>query len=79
MAVITMKVSEQDKAFFKAMAKFEGVSLSEMIRSKTLSALEDEYDARVADESLEEYKAYLADGGQVLSWKDMIDELGLAE
>ena len=30
----------------KAMAKFEGVSLSELIRTKTLEALEDEYDAR---------------------------------
>ena len=45
----TLKVSEADKTFMKAMAKFEGVSLSELIRTKTLEALEDEYDARVAD------------------------------
>ena len=49
MAAITLKVSEQDKLFMQAMAKFEGVSLSELIRTKTLEALEDEYDVRVAD------------------------------
>ncbi len=49
MTTITLKVSEADKTFMKAMAKFEGVSLSELIRTKTLEALEDEYDARVAD------------------------------
>ena len=33
----------------QAMAKFEGVSLSELIRTKTLEALEDEYDTRVGE------------------------------
>ena len=45
MTTITLKVSEADKRFIKAMAKFEVVSLSELIRTKTLEALEDEYDA----------------------------------
>ena len=55
MTTITLKVSEADKRFMKAMAKFEGVSLSELIRTKTLEALEDEYDARVADLAYQEY------------------------
>ncbi|MBP2622887.1 type II toxin-antitoxin system RelB family antitoxin [Streptococcus oricebi] len=71
MATITLKVSEQDKVFMQAMAKLENVSLSELIRHKTLKALEDEYDARVADESLAEYEEYLANGGEVLSWDDL--------
>ena len=37
MTTITLKVSEADKTFMKAMAKFEGVSLSELIRTKTLN------------------------------------------
>ncbi|MDS8205047.1 DUF6290 family protein [Streptococcus pneumoniae] len=57
MTTITLKVSEADKTFMKAMAKFEGVSLSELIRTKTLEALEDEYDARVADLAYQEYLA----------------------
>lgn len=71
MTTITLKVSEADKLFMQAMAKFEGVSLSELIRTKTLEALEDEYDAKVADMRLAEYEAYLADGGEVLSWDDL--------
>lgn len=71
MTTITLKVSEADKRFMQTMAKFEGVSLSELIRTKTLEALEDEYDAKVADIALAEYEAYLAEGGEVLSWDDL--------
>ncbi|RRN54891.1 antitoxin [Streptococcus suis] len=79
MAAITLKVSEQDKLFMQAMAKFEGVSLSELIRTKTLEALEDEYDARVADIALSEYKADLAKGIEPISWEEMLEELGLTD
>ena len=60
-----------DKKFMQAIAKFEGVSLSELIRTKTLDAIEDEYDARVADLALEEYEDYLENGGEVLNWDDL--------
>jgi hypothetical protein len=66
-----LKVSEADKKFMQAIAKFEGVSLSELIRTKTLDAIEDEYDARVADLALEEYEDYLENGGEVLNWDDL--------
>ena len=71
MATITLKVSEADKKFMQAIAKFEGVSLSELIRTKTLEAIEDEYDARVADLALVEYEEYLENGGEVLNWDDL--------
>ncbi|HBJ23177.1 MULTISPECIES: type II toxin-antitoxin system RelB family antitoxin [Streptococcus] len=71
MTTITLKVSEADKKFMQAIAKFEGVSLSELIRTKTLDAIEDEYDARVADLALEEYEDYLENGGEVLNWDDL--------
>ncbi|HFU3968792.1 TPA: type II toxin-antitoxin system RelB family antitoxin [Streptococcus suis] len=77
MAAITLKVSEQDKLFMQAMAKFEGVSLSELIRTKTLEALEDEYDARVADIAWSEYQEDLANGIEPISWEEMLEELGL--
>lgn len=79
MAAITLKVSEQDKLFMQAMAKFEGVSLSELIRTKTLEALEDEYDARVADIALAEYEDDLANGIEPISWEEMLEELGLTD
>lgn len=71
MTTITLKVSEADKKFMQAIAKFEGVSLSELIRTKTLDAIEDEYDARVADLALAEYEDYLENGGEVLNWDDI--------
>lgn len=71
MITITLKVSEADKKFMQAIAKFEGVSLSELIRTKTLEAIEDEYDARVADLALAEYEDYLENGGEVLNWDDL--------
>ena len=71
MTTITLKVSEADKKFMQAIAKFEGVSLSELIRTKTLEAIEDEYDARVADLALAEYEDYLVNGGEVLNWDDL--------
>nr|WP_307997025.1 DUF6290 family protein [uncultured Streptococcus sp.] len=71
MTTITLKVSEADKKFMQAIAKFEGVSLSELIRRKTLEAIEDEYDARVADLALAEYEDYLENGGEVLNWNDL--------
>ena len=71
MTTITLKVWEADKKFLQAIAKFEGVSLSELIRTKTLDAIEDEYDARVADLALAEYEDYLENGGEVLHWDDL--------
>ena len=71
MTTITLKVSEADKKFMQAIAKFEGVSLSELIRTKTSEAIQDEYDARVADLALVEYEDYLENGGEVLNWDDL--------
>ena len=71
MTTITLKVSEADKKFMQAIAKFEGVSLSELIRTKTLDAIEDEYDARVADLALAEYEDYLENGSEELNWDDL--------
>lgn len=77
MATITLKVSEADKNFMKAMAKFEGISLSELIRLKTLEALEDEYDARVGELAYQECLQDLEKGFQPLTLAEMAEELGL--
>ena len=71
MTTITLKVSEADKKFMQAIAKFEGVSMSELIRTKTLDATAYEYVARVADLALAEYEDYLENGGEVLNWDDL--------
>lgn len=55
MSTITVRVTEEEKLFLDKMAQFEGKSLSELMKSKTLAALEDLYDATVADKRFEEY------------------------
>lgn len=75
MTTITLKVSEADKTFMKAMAKFEG----ELIRTKTLEALEDEYDARVADLAYQEYLEDLEKGVEPITWEEMMHDLGLKD
>ena len=79
MPTITLKVSEADKTFMKAIAKFEGVSLSELIRTKTLETLEDEYDARVADLAYQEHLEDLEKGLKPITWEEMMHNLGLEE
>ena len=77
MTTITLKVSEADKSFLKAMAQFEGVSLSELIRTKTLAALEDEYDARVGELAYQEYLEDLDAGKESITLEEMAGELGI--
>ncbi|MEY8292179.1 DUF6290 family protein [Carnobacteriaceae bacterium 52-44] len=55
MATITVRVSESEKQFLDAMAKFEGKSLSELLKTTTLESLADNYDAIVAEKAYEEY------------------------
>lgn len=76
MATITLKISEADKTFLQAMAKFEGVSLSELVRNKTLEALEDEYDARVGELAYQEYLEDLKNGEKAITLEEMAEELG---
>ena len=77
MPTITLKVSEDEKTFMKAMAKFEGVSLSELIRTKTLEALEDEYDSRVGELAYQEYLDDLEKGIKPITLDEMAKELGI--
>lgn len=77
MATITLKVSDADKTFMQAMAKFEGVTLSELIRTKTLEALEDEYDARVGELAYQEYLQDKANGLEAITLEEMAEELGI--
>jgi len=66
MASISLKVSDMEKKFLQSMAQFEGVTLSELIKSKVFDSLEDEYDAKIAD-----YESYLKNGGKVLKWEEL--------
>ena len=55
MATITVRVTEDGEKILDEMAKFEGKSLSELLKTKTLDALEEAYDAKIGDLAYEEY------------------------
>lgn len=53
---ISVRLSSEDKALFQKYAKMHGLSLSEFVRQTVLERIEDEYDLKVAQEALEEFK-----------------------
>ncbi|MDA9427967.1 replicon stabilization antitoxin protein [Enterococcus mundtii 1A] len=55
MVTITVRVTEDEKKFLHEMAKFEGKSLSALLKTTILNVLEDAYDAKIGDLAYEEY------------------------
>lgn len=73
MPTITVRVSEGEKNFLNEMAHFEGTTLSDLLKTRTLTSLEEAYDARIADQA---YEAYLKEPtSRPLS--DLLAEYGL--
>ena len=77
MATITIKVQGSEKQFFQAMAKFEGLSLSESIKRTMLEKYENDYDLKIAETSIAEFQDYIVSGKPVQSWEDLQADLGL--
>lgn len=73
-AIVTVRMTIEEKKFIEKMAKFEGKTVSEIIKGKTLEALEDEYDIRVAEQA---YQDYLNNGEQSISLEDYAKELDI--
>ncbi|KTT86813.1 toxin-antitoxin system, antitoxin component [Mammaliicoccus sciuri] len=71
MATITVRVSDEEKAFLEYMSKFLGISLSQVIKEYTLEELEDMYDAKVGDDALKEYRE---NGEQALDIDDVMKQ-----
>ncbi|OTN75354.1 hypothetical protein A5886_000424 [Enterococcus sp. 8G7_MSG3316] len=75
MATITVRVTEDEKKFLDQMATFEGKSLSDLLKSKTLESLEDAYDASVGDIA---YESYLKDKKST-PLSALLNEYGLSD
>lgn len=58
MSIISLRVPEEELNIFKAYAKHNNLSLSEIIRTTLLEKIEDEYDLK----AFEEYEAEKAAG-----------------
>ncbi len=73
MATCTVRMSEKEKAMMESYAEFNGITLSELIRTAVMEKLEDEYDAKTADEA---YRLFLLDP-ETVSFEDVKREYGL--
>lgn len=49
MPIIPVRVSDEEMEILKALAKFENVSVSALIRNATFKKLEDQYDIKIAE------------------------------
>ena len=71
--VISIRMTDEEKALADAYAKLNGVSLSEAIKRAYFERIEDEYDIALADEGLREYKK----NPKTYSIEELMKELGL--
>lgn len=53
---ISLELPEEDVALFKKYADLYNMGLSEFIRSTVFERIEDEYDLKVYEEALEEFR-----------------------
>lgn len=56
MSMITLRVSEEEKEILKRYANFNGVSLSEFIKTRVIESIEDESDLKKIEEYEENCK-----------------------
>lgn len=73
MTTITFRVSESEKTFIQAMAELNGLSLSELARTKLLEGLENQIDMSLYEKAMTEYNLH----DESISHQDMLKELGL--
>ena len=73
MATITVKCTDREKEFFQAMARFNGLSLSESFKKTMLEHYEDMNDVDVYDRAFQEY---LESGCESRPFAELVKELG---
>lgn len=73
MAIISIRVSEEEKHFLESMAKFEGSSLSDFVRSESLRSAEGMIDFN----TYKVLKSKHAEKDESISHDEMLKELGL--
>ncbi len=52
---ISLRLNDDDTMLFKKYAELNGITVSELIRSSVIERIEDEYDLKAYEESLEEF------------------------
>jgi len=73
MAIISIRVSDEEKEWLSYMAEFYGISLSELLKKYSMEQLEDEYDQQLATIA---HKRWIEEGKETVSMDEMLDEFG---
>ena len=70
---ISMRLNDNDSKLIKAYADMHGLTVSELMRESVLDRIEDEYDLKIFEEAMAEYK----DNPVTYSREDVAKELDL--
>lgn len=73
MAMITVRVSDEEKEWLSYMADFFGVTLSDLLKRYSMEQLEDKYDKQIAEVS---HKRWIEQGKETLSMNEILNEFG---
>jgi len=73
MAIIKVHVTAEDKRWLERVASFHGMTVSDLMKNYSMNQLEDEYDARIAKVSYDEFVKH---GSETVSMEDVIKEFG---
>lgn len=74
MSIISLRVSDEEKAVLEAAAKFYKCNMSTLIKRLTFEKLEDEYDMKVSEDYLKQKKAGTL---SLSSFDDLMKECGI--
>lgn len=73
MSTVTFRVTDEEKSFIQSMADLNGLSLSELARTKLLEGLEDQIDMDLYEKAMKAHEL----NDESISHQDMLLELGL--
>ncbi|HCM88919.1 MULTISPECIES: type II toxin-antitoxin system RelB family antitoxin [Vagococcus] len=73
MSTVTFRVTDDEKSFIQSMADLNGLSLSELARTKLLESLENQIDMVLYDKAMKAHQL----NDESVSHHDMLKELGL--
>lgn len=73
MSTVTFRVTDKEKSFIQSMADLNGLSLSELARTKLLEGLEDQIDMELYEKAMKDHEL----NDESISHQDMLIELGL--
>ncbi|MGY3777895.1 type II toxin-antitoxin system RelB family antitoxin [Isobaculum melis] len=73
MHTINFQVSEEEKSFILAMADLNGMTISELVRTKLLETLEDQMDKDIYKKAMENHDTL----DESISHEEMKRELGV--